>query len=265
MTTTIIHTSIIILFFYITISWGRFFNEDQIDNKNIGQTEDIQQLSKEILEGANIILPFNSIFSVIFTIICFLEGIDLNNIIKDDSDYNNYIYIPIIMNKFFYFTFTYYCIKIAEEEKGFDLVSGSTLISLYLSIWNVFFQYVLNLLPDNILLIIQMIPSVIITLIICYFFFYNLFCRGIFWRTFFYIFFYFFACGGIWFFKCCECCSCCRCCKCFETKENFDKCCDCGIFNKCCQHEELVNKIKGKIPDLKEYLRKIKKKFKKNK
>ena len=265
MTTTIIHTSIIILFFYITISWGRFFNEDQTDNKNIGQTEDIQQLSKEILEGANIILPFNSIFSVIFTIICFLEGIDLNNIIKDDSDYNNYIYIPIIMNKFFYFTFTYYCIKIAEEEKGFDLVSGSTLISLYLSIWNVFFQYVLNLLPDNILLIIQMIPSVIITLIICYFFFYNLFCRGIFWRTFFYIFFYFFACGGIWFFKCCECCSCCRCCKCFETKENFDKCCDCGIFNKCCEHEELVNKIKGKIPDLKEYLRKIKKKFKKNK
>ena len=38
------------------------------------------------------------------------------------------------MNKFYYFTLTYYCISYSEAKKKYDLISGSTLISLYLFI-----------------------------------------------------------------------------------------------------------------------------------
>ena len=40
------------------------------------------------------------------------------------------------MNKFFYFTLIYYSLSISEDNKGFELISGSTLTSVYLLIWN---------------------------------------------------------------------------------------------------------------------------------
>ena len=252
---------IIILFFYITISWGRFVKEPDKNNK---KEEDVEKISKDILQGATAILPFNSIFSLVFTIFYFTSLKD--NLVTNIN--NSYIYIPILMNKFFYFTFSYYCIKTGEIEKGFDLVSGSTLISIYISIWNIILLIINKIIPINFLFFIQILPSSIICYFILSLLVKNLFCRGMFWRTCLYILFYFFACGGCWLFGCC--CECCKCCACFETKEKFDEfCCNCGVFNKCCEHEELLKKcseiqLQNKLFECFKKLRQKMKKRKKN-
>lgn len=241
----ILYALIIILFFYITISWGKSLSDSSDNNDDQGNLKDIQELSKDILRGASAILPFNSIFSFIFTMFYISGNEYLQNLITNET--YNYIYIPIIMNKFFYFTFTYYCIKVAEEKKGFDLVSGSTLISIYLLIWDSIFGTLRDNIPENYIIIlfgIQLLPSLYISFNLLKIISMNLFCNGIFWRTFLYLFFYFFACGGLWFFKCCDWCSCCVCCKCFETKENFNRCCKCGPFDNCCEHKDCLKKCK---------------------
>ena len=165
------------------------------------------------------------------------------------------------MNKFYFFTFTYYCLKTAEKTKGIDLVSGSTLITIYISIWNLITGVISNLFSNHILFSIQLLPSSIITLLFLSLIAYNLFCRGIFWRTFLYIFFYYFACGGCWFFGCC--CKCCRnCCYCFETPKEFNSCCKCGVFDKCCDHEECINnKYKTISKNVSGYFKRLKQKL----
>ena len=35
----------------------------------------------------------------------------------------NIIFIPILMNKFYYFTLNYYCIYTAEKNNKFDIIS----------------------------------------------------------------------------------------------------------------------------------------------
>ena len=253
----IIYINIIIIFFYITISWGKYTKDstDETDQTKENQSNEEQEklshsktkkmtkgmknLSDDIIRGATVILGFNSLFSFIFTIFYFSNNTSLKNIIIN-SEYN-YIYAPILMNKFYYFTFIYYCIKVTEEIKGFDLMSGSTLISIYLFIWNFIFGFLRDLTPIkyiHILFGLQMIPSGCITFKFLLIIFNNLFCRGMFWKTCLYLFFYCLACGGVWFFGCCDCCKCCTCCKCFESKENFDECCKCCDNCNYCENEK---------------------------
>ena len=248
---------IIIIFFYITISWGRYIKKEPEtkESDNIENLE-VQKLSEDILQGSTVIIIFNSVFSLIFTLFYFSS---LTYLVTDINNY--FIYIPILMNKFYFFTFTYYCLKTAEKTKGIDLVSGSTLITIYISIWNLITGVISNLFSNHILFSIQLLPSSIITLLFLSLIAYNLFCRGIFWRTFLYIFFYFFACGGCWFFGCC--CKCCRnCCYCFETPKEFNSCCKCGVFDKCCEHEECINnKYKTISKNVSGYFKRLKQKL----
>lgn len=246
----LIYLTTIIIFFYITISWGKYIEnplesiESGGDKQNIVMDDNglnhknmtIKVLSKDILKGSFIVLGFNSLFSFIFTIFYYSNNSFFNNLVISEN--NHYIYIPIFMSKFYYFTFTYYCLKKSEEIKGFDLMSGSTLISIYVSIFSIIFGIIRDYVPLKYIVIIQSIPTVFIMLIFFMQIGANLFCKGIFWRTILYFFFYFFAFGGLWFFGGC----CCKCCECFETKEKFNKCCDCGRFNDCCKHKECSEK-----------------------
>lgn len=215
----------------------------------------IKVLSNDILKGSFVVLGFNSLFSFIFTIFYYSNNSFFKNLVIGEN--YHYIYIPIFMSKFYYFTFTYYCLKRSEEIKGFDLMSGSTLISIYVSIFSIIFGIIRDYIPLDYIFIIQSIPTLFIMLIFFIEIGGNLFCRGIFWRTILYLFFYFFAFGGLWFFG--GCCECCKCCECF-TKEKFNKCCDCGRFNDCCEHEKCREKC-----DVFEFFEKCKKLSKKKK
>ena len=63
------------------------------------------------------------------------------------------------MNKFFFFTLKYYCLSYSEDQQGFELISSSTLISIYLVIWDLFYSNIRDYLPISVLFIIQLIPS----------------------------------------------------------------------------------------------------------
>lgn len=274
---SLLYLIIILLFFYMTISWGIFsrFNinngksskkreeeeeEGDDDNKifngtgiilnNKERDEDdnnMKKLSEDIFSGSYIILIFNSIFSLVFSIFYLSKETKLVNIIEDPN--SSYILIPILMNNFFYFTFTYYCVKIAEEKKGFELVSGSTLITIYILIWGMIFGTLRDYIPNNLIILLFVMQLIFALPITLYFFFeYSalLFCKGMFWLTFLYLFFYFFAFGGIWFFVCGDCCSCCRC---FQSKEKFNNYCKCGKgeCDEICKNENLYINCHKKI------------------
>ena len=66
------------------------------------------------------------------------------------------------MSKFFYFSLTYYAISKSEETKGFELISGSISISIYLLIWNFIFNNLITYLSENSLFVLQILFAVII-------------------------------------------------------------------------------------------------------
>ena len=174
------------LFFYLTLSFTRiFFNENEVkvddDNEFIFENrknkktdkgpkkkELISKLSNEILNGTYGILVFNGIFSLIFSIFY------LSNISKEIKtfffeDYSNIIFMPILMNKFYYFTLSYYSIYTSEKDNKFDIISASSLISIYVALWGMIISVIKSFIPDsnssddynyyNILFIIQIVSS----------------------------------------------------------------------------------------------------------
>ena len=185
-----IFISTFILYFYFTLSFTRVFLNDKKDNsteslekdkdkekekendkKNI--KEAVSKISNEILNGIYGILLFNGIFSLI------ISSFYLSNMSEDIKsflfkDNINIIFIPILMNKFFYFTLNYYCVYTGEEEKKFDIISGSSLISIYILIWNLAMSLIKSSIPEenndydyyNILYIIQIVFSSIPSLVV---------------------------------------------------------------------------------------------------
>ena len=135
-----------ILFIYFTISFSRFFSEDNDDEINEHEDEQekrrkankelISKLSNEILNGTFGIYIFNGIFSLLFSYFYFS---DIKSEFKEYVFENNIniIFIPILMNKFYYFTLNYYCTSTSEDNKQFEFISSSTLISLYIGIWDI--------------------------------------------------------------------------------------------------------------------------------
>ncbi len=86
------------------------------------------KLFNQILVGTHGILIFDGFYALIFTSLYLSNS---ENIVFT----KNYLYlVPVLMNKFYYFTLIYYCISYTEDKKQFELISGSTLISIYLSI-----------------------------------------------------------------------------------------------------------------------------------
>ena len=176
-----IFISTFILFFYFTLSCSRLISqindedldsEKKEDDKKTTKLGMISKLSNEILNGTLGILMFNCLFSFIFSIfyLSYMSEEVKSFLFKDNI---NIIFIPILMNKFYYFTLNYYCIYTAEEDKKFEIISGSSLISFYILIWSLFMTLVKLSIPDdsngydyfNILYIIQIIFSSLPTLL----------------------------------------------------------------------------------------------------
>lgn len=209
-----------ILFFSITISLGRMVRIFKEDDSN--QKEYVSKLSNEMVEGINGILIFNSIYSLVFSFIYFSQ--------KDIFDKNYYIYIPVLFSKFFYLIITFYSLCLSEEAKGFELISGSTLVSLYLLLWNILLSYLMKI-NFSALFILQIVFSMIIVFIIAVFTLVSLACCGFlfFCKMFFLLFIMIFCFGGLF----------------IRVKENEDDeyCCGCicqrgcDFYCMCCNHK----------------------------
>ena len=293
----LVFISTFILFFYFTLSFTKlFFDDDEEEKekeekkikedekeeekdkekellkgkgkekKEKNRKEMISKLSNDILNGTHGIILFNGIFSLIFS------SFYLSNMSEDTKsfffkDNINIIFMPILMNKFYYFTLNYYCIYTAEKNNKFDIISTSSLISFYIIIWNLALTIVKFNIPDenkddgynyyNILYIIQIIfdsiPSLLVVGFIVILFFYStgIFsyfefcdcddCRNNFTlHKFLFCLVSFFLCfGGLWIkmkdlgeyeYECCNVGDCC---------DIGDNCCsvyciDCNIYCDCC-------------------------------
>jgi len=170
-----------ILFFYFSLSMHNLFNSfrPEYDDKDLYSRDDqimksehkeaIGIISNEILDGQHGVLFFNSVFSLIFSSIYLSKNEKLKQFFFENN--LNYIFIPVLMNKFYYLTLNYYCTYTCEEKKlkEFEIISASTLISIYMVIWRTIIFFIQWLIPDNktkifyiIHIILSSIPSLIV-------------------------------------------------------------------------------------------------------
>ena len=205
----------LLLFFYLTISFGSLFNFVIKDEKFQQLKGLIETISNDILNGTYGILIFNAFYSFSLSIKYLLKGID-----DDDNFLKIYILIPVFMNKFYFFTFTHVSSIYTDEEEGIELISFSTLIAIYLAIWDTIIGYITDYIPLIGLFIIQIVASSFIIFITLFIAFIFLFFIQYFWLSLLYILSFIFALGGFWF------------CKCFKN-HNFYKSC------KCCENHQL--------------------------
>lgn len=236
------------LFFYITLSTNNILNLSKLSETTENEKiyfNMINKLSTGILDGTHGILLFDGVYSLI------LSAIYLANNNASIFQYHYFIFSPILMNKFYYFTLIYFRISFSESKKKFDLISGSTLISIYLFIWD----FIISLIRDssdlNKLYITQIvfasIPSLFVAIILIaliVFIFQFLFTREYIYAfgTLFCICSFLVCCGGFWIHKIndinygdCDCC-CDGCCDCYCCIECFDGCCceDCICYISRC-------------------------------
>ena len=291
-----------IFFFYFTLSFARIFSdkdendeaeekkEDKIEEKKEDADEDkkedkieekkekedkveekekknilkdaLTKISNDILNGTHGIVLFNGVFSLIFSSFYLSKMPDKtkNFFFKENT---NIIFIPILMNKFYYFTLNYYCIYTSEKNNKFDIISSSSLISFYIFIWNLALTFLKSSISDdyyNILYIIQIVFDSIPSLIVVAFILTGLVfstglidyyregcdncekCRqGFFMHKYLFCLTSFFLCfGGLWInikedhkfeYECCHVGDCCdigdNCCNvyCFEGNMYCDCCC----------------------------------------
>ena len=227
----------LLLFFHLTISFGSLFNfiANDKDFKEVKRV--VEQISNDILKGTYGVLIFNAFYSFFLSIKFLSKGFN-----EDDNSLRNYILFPIFMNKFYFFTFTNVAAMYTDDEDGIELVSFSTLISIYLTIWEKIIDFLTDYIPINGLFIIQIITSslvILITiLIICIF----LCFINSFWLSFVYILSYIFPCGGVIF------------CYCF--KKNFYQICNCceNHYLPCSNrefHHKFYNCLKKRIGEQK--------------
>lgn len=126
-----------IMFLYFSITAGRFINYLKEDYFHGTKKELLGRLSEKLLDGTYGIVLFNGIFSLIFSSIYLFNKSQPKNYIFQNNV--NIILLPILMNKLYYLTLNYYCTYTSEKSKKekFELfISSSTLISLYMLIWD---------------------------------------------------------------------------------------------------------------------------------
>ena len=269
-----------ILFFYFTISLSRFIKVLDYDDDEINEDDDektkirkaknkelISKLSNEILDGTHGILLFNGVFSLLFSILYFSHmRSDYKTYIFEDNI--NIIFVPILMNKFYYFTLNFYCTSTSEDNKKFDFISSSTLISLYMAIWDIILFLIKLIISTfienklfNIFYIIQIIFDGIPSLIVAFFIVFGILRSSQCWEficcdfdcyfftlhKFLFCLLSFFLCfGGYWIkmdadcdleYECCcrnYSCDCSDCCYFIGTTLYCDWCC-CDTSCECCE------------------------------
>ena len=229
------------LFFFFTFSFNSIINLFNESNKTKG-INFVKKISNGILDGAHGILIFNGAFSLV------ISALYLSNKYDDIFKTHNLIFVPILMNKFYYFTLIFFCVSFSEEKKKFEIISGSTLISIYLTIWDLIISLIRNHSSLYALYITQIVFSSIPSLVLIGFII-IVFCAGTFGESFcserlksyFCLLSYCFCFGGFWYkedtcdkIKACNC-ECCQidCFYCFEFLDYCD-CCDCFMCCSCC-------------------------------
>ena len=238
-----------ILFFYLTLSFSRVFKNMRTNyestkssiNQILKEKKLTYKISNEILDGAHGVVFFNSIISFTFSL---LKELDKGKELYLTNRTNIFILTPILMNKFFYFTLIFYCISY-NKLKGFELISSSSLISIYVALWNFAVIIIKSIAHIDILYYIQIIFSIIPALfsffvilihIVRSFLYCNLF------KDFLCFFSFVFLGGGLWFkynnlekSYCHNTCKCCRCCCFCLGKECYCDCCCCDQDICCCK------------------------------
>ena len=257
------------LFFYSTLSFNtisKIMNEKTQKSLNL-----IKQVSQGILAGAHGILIFNGLFSLIVSSLYLSKKYEY---LFNSQDLLLVIFVPILMNKFYHFTLTFFCVSYSDQKKKFEVISGSTLISIYLSIWDLIISLIRDHASEKALYIVQIVfsslPSLVFLIFISTLFFGGIFkcgesCRDRF-EIYFCLFSFCLCFGGFWFseetydkllerncecceidcyycFECCDYCSCdccnycsCDCCECCDCCDCFlcCECCDCCVCYDCC-------------------------------
>ena len=177
-----------LIFYYIILSYYVYNKKFKKNNKN----------TIEILNGIDGIIAFNGLFSIIFSSFYFFGNKALiNKYLK-----KNYIFIPTLMTMFYFFCFDFYCSELIEEYDALEILSGSSLISVYLFIWEKFID-LLKLCSIKTIFIIQYTCSIIVCFIILILFIcliYMSIKECVLGRALFCLFSYCFCCGGLWYF-----------------------------------------------------------------
>ena len=152
------------LFFYFTLSFVTCIEMWTFNPK--GKYKDLKYLSNGIFDGTHGILIFDGIFALIFS------SLYLSNSDNFLFEKNIFFIIPILMNKFYYFTLMFYCLSYSEEKRKFELISSSTLISVYIFIINSIISLIRDSITLKVLYIIQLVfscfPCILIPLILVY-------------------------------------------------------------------------------------------------
>ena len=157
------------LFIYFTFSYNGYISMIAGESKYDDENDDkIKKWSKGILEGTHGILLINSLFSLICSSL-YLSN-EENSLFQND----NFVFIPILMNKFYHFLLVYFCISYSEENKKLELITGSTLISLYLSLWDLILYLLREYISLKSLFITQIVLSSLPCLLVAFFFFHFL-------------------------------------------------------------------------------------------
>ena len=148
------------IFFYFTSSFGYLYSfylegrkADMIKKNKSQLGESTEKISNRILNGTYGIIIFNGFYSLIVSSICLSKTVDNNY----------YFYVPILINKFYYFTFAHQCTTYTDKDDEINYFTVATLLSIYLEIWD-FFINLLKQAPTNILLWIQLVLSTIIVI-----------------------------------------------------------------------------------------------------
>ena len=189
-----IFISSFILFFYFTLSFTQVYKYLKRDKRSIEKDKkeskeqyykklkNEEKLSSKLLNGIYGILLFNSVFSLTFSLIyLFYASEEVKSYIFYDNI--NIILMPILMNKFYSFTLINYYTYVSENEqkkkKNLELLSGTSLISFYLFIWNLVISFIKSSVPYenedggfnsyNILYYVQIFSSFFGTLLVALF------------------------------------------------------------------------------------------------
>lgn len=119
--------------------------------------------SQNILNGTTGILLVNGLYSFILSSKYLAKSFDSNDKLEDALKKDYYAMFPVLLNKYYYFTLIYFCLTYTEGKESFELISGATLISLYISAFD-FIVSLIQLLGAKGTIIFQLIFSSFIAL-----------------------------------------------------------------------------------------------------
>ena len=133
------------------LNFFKFFTKDKNETKT-------SALSQNILNGTTGILLVNGLYTFILSTKYLSIEYEDNKELEEDMKNDYLIVVPVLLNKFYYFTLIYFCLSFAEKKKKLELISGATLISFYIIGFN-FITSLLRYIGSRGLIIIQIVFS----------------------------------------------------------------------------------------------------------